>query len=243
MIVSIVTGASSGIGEAIYKRLKHWMWVENGKGEVLLGANKEEIIGISRRGPDMKIDLSAMGEAYDLPSHLADVLGTSNYKIRHLVNCAGMLNLDEEYPTREGWFNIVRDTMNLNFWAPYLASQRLLPKMIDGQSTITNISSISAIRPEYDLPVYSASKAGLTAMTRSLALALAPRKIRVNTIAPGFIRTDLVPGPTPQHLLDKIPLRREANVDAILPAFECILNSDYMTGAEIVVDGGLQWAK
>ena len=87
--------------------------------------------------------------------------------------------------------------------------------------------------------MYGAAKAALLHMTLSFANMLAPKKIRVNSISPGFTKTNLVPGKLPEHLLDKVPLKRVIQPKEIADSVLHILNSPNMTGADILIDGGL----
>ena len=88
---------------------------------------------------------------------------------------------------------------------------------------------------------YSASKAGVDAFTRSLAKELGSRNITVNSIAPGFIQTDMTESLITEDLLKKIPLQRVGNVDdvASIVNFLASEESNYITGQTLVVDGGL----
>jgi 3-oxoacyl-[acyl-carrier protein] reductase len=103
---------------------------------------------------------------------------------------------------------------------------------------VINISSISGLMADVDTPIYGASKAALISLSKTLAVKYAP-EVRVNCISPGFFDTNLVPEKTPQELIDPVPLGFEAQPKMILPVVDAILNCPYMTGANIVVDGGL----
>lgn len=214
--IDIVTGASSGIGREIYRYLLNYPPVP--------------VVGVSRRGPDIAADL----ERFQPEEFLAELhrLHGPDIKIRVLVNCAGVMRIPE---------TDVRHLMAVNFWAPYELT-RVLEPLMDTGSCIINIGSLSGIRHEQDFPVYSATKAALHSLTASDACRLAPRGIRVNTISPGFFRTNLVDSPTPEELVMCIPLAREAETVELLPVVQAIIDCEYITGSNVVVDGGLQWA-
>lgn len=205
----IVTGASSGIGKEIYEYLRA----------------RGSVIGISRDGPDLNVDLSDSEQTRSLAARL------KANPIRCLVNCAGILRLGPG-DDADG-----DEIFNVNFWAPYCLSMGLKDSFVEGGSII-NIASVSGIMACPDTPVYGSSKAALLSLTKSLAIKWAPR-IRVNAISPGFVSTNLVPGPTPQELIDPVPLGFEAETSMIIPAVRMLLECPYMTGANIVVDGGL----
>jgi 3-oxoacyl-[acyl-carrier protein] reductase len=88
---------------------------------------------------------------------------------------------------------------------------------------------------------YSASKAGIIGFSKSLAKELGSRNITVNSIAPGFIETDMTEGVLDQEIIDKIPLKRAGSVEdvASLVNFLSTEESNYITGQTLVVDGGL----
>lgn len=201
-----VTGASSGLGRAIYN---HFL----GKG----------VIGISRHGPDIHVDLSTP-EGVD-----SVVRKLSERPLSCLVNCAGVLHLGSDDALHH------RQIFDLNFWTPYYLSTYLQFEM---GASIINMVSVSGLMADPETPVYGASKAALISLTRSLAVKWAPR-VRVNAISPGFFDTNLVPEPTPRNLIDPVPMGFEATTEMILPVMDMLLDCPYITGANVVVDGGL----
>lgn len=221
MSIIIVTGASSGIGKAIYEHLRK-------------RGPRPTVLGISRAGPDICCDFTKRDWWGDVWDGIRIKIGHT-IRIDAIINCAGIMPLNENKGP-----HLRRSIMDVNFWAAYDIIDNLLLFMSD-EASIINIASVSGMRPESDLPVYSASKAALAALTYSLAQRLAPKKIRVNCISPGFFQTNLVPEGTPEELIRQIPLGREAEADEILPVVDMLLQAKYMTGANIVIDGGLQW--
>jgi 3-oxoacyl-[acyl-carrier protein] reductase len=113
-----------------------------------------------------------------------------------------------------------------------------------GSGCIVNISSVNAIRGHSGVAVYSATKAALDGMTRSLARELGPRKIRVNSVAPGYFDSDMVSDMTEeqkQRIARRTPLGRLARIDEVASAVH-FLTSDqasFITGQTLVVDGGI----
>jgi NAD(P)-dependent dehydrogenase (short-subunit alcohol dehydrogenase family) len=210
---AIVTGASSGIGKAIYEHLVN-------------GHEFNRVIGVSRHGPDIKVDLIERTHSI---FEITRVLGTNGLDC--LINCAGILKLKDEV----GWGDTI---LEVNFWAPYYLTTGLYNSLKAVKGVVINISSISGLMADVDTPIYGASKAALISLSKTLAVKYAP-EVRVNCISPGFFDTNLVLEPTPRNLIDPVPLGFEAQPRMILPVVDAILNCPYMTGANIVVDGGL----
>jgi NAD(P)-dependent dehydrogenase (short-subunit alcohol dehydrogenase family) len=203
----VITGASSGIGKALYDQFKLRK----------LTGEKEEVVGISRRGPDIVQDLRD-----ELPDHpmVKDVLV--------LINCAGIMPL-EELDSQE--------IFNVNFWGTYKMIWNLRPEFMKGCCVI-NIASVSGLKADVDTPIYAASKAAVISLTKSYAKWFAPH-FRVNCISPGFYKTNLVPGEIPEHYISEIPMQYAEDPINLYPVIKMILDTKYLTGANIVVDGGV----
>ena len=107
------------------------------------------------------------------------------------------------------------------------------------EGCIVNITSVSGIMGNAGQCNYSASKAGLIGLTKSVAKELAPRGIRCNAVAPGFIETDMTEDLTDNPLLKMIPLERMGSTDDVAAAVAYLVNAKYVTGEILRVDGGI----
>ena len=201
----IVTGASSGIGKSIYEYYKKEIGTK--------------VVGISRRGPDIKLDVSdGSGVVFQK---------VEAQQVDMLVNAAGIMPFEEKPAV-----------MDVNFWGVYNIIAKY-ERLLDRGSCVINIASVSGVRPDAELPIYAASKAAVIALTKSLALRKAEEGIRFNCISPGFYKTNLVSGDTPLELVSTIPLGWEDVPDNIVDVVLMIENAKYMTGSNIVIDGGV----
>jgi len=144
--------------------------------------------------------------------------------------------------TDEDWSEVV--TTNLTgVWNCCQAFGRHMAD--NGGGTIVNIGSMSGMivnRPQWQ-PAYNASKAAVHHLTRSLAAEWAPLGIRVNALAPGYVKTEMAPVDRPefrQHWIDDVPMRRYATPEEIAPSVVYLASpaSAFMTGSVLVIDGG-----
>lgn len=205
----IVTGASSGIGQHIYNYLRN---------------RGEGVIGISRRGPDIQMDFAKTDQLKSNPIHGEWDLLILNH---------GLLSFDEG----KDWETIYKTNLH-SYWF-YLDQQAQKGHLIQHGGSIIINASVSGVVGDKDAPYYAAMKAALINMTKSYAKLLLPQDIRVNCFSCGFFKTNLVPGDTPKELIKNIPMKREAEPHEILPVIDMLINCKYITGQNIIVDGGL----
>ena len=235
---ALVTGASRGIGAAIAKALAREGWpvgVNFRSDEGAANAVVEEITQAGGRATALKGDVSDPATADALFEALEEEFGP----VLVLVNNAGV-RADGLAPMidDEDW-NSVIDT---NLSAAFRLTRRALRPMIRSRyGRVVNIASIvGAVKGNAGQANYAASKAGLVAMTKTVAAEVARRGVTVNAVAPGLIETDMSEG-VGDNLLELVPARRAGTPEDVA---ECVrfLASDgaaYVTGVCLTVDGGL----
>ena len=209
---AIVTGGSRGIGAAICKR-----FAEQGANIALLYA------GNTQKAEETKAALQEMGvkaEAYQCNVADAEQVAAVCKQI--------MMKVPD--------FDSVVDT---NLKGAFYMIKQLYPVFMKQKSgKIINISSVSGLMGNPGQTNYSASKAGLIGLTKSVAKELASRNVNCNAIAPGFVATDMTENLSENNaLVDHIPMKRFAQPEDI--ANLALFLSDYITGEVIRIDGGL----
>jgi NAD(P)-dependent dehydrogenase (short-subunit alcohol dehydrogenase family) len=236
---ALITGGNSGIGYAAAKLFK-----ANGAAVIITGRNAETInavsteLGVTGYVSD-QADLIAIDQ---LVVKLKADFGTLDILF---LNAGVAAFLPFELAT-EAHFD---DIMNINVKGVFFTLQKLLPIMNDGGSVIFN-TSVNASVGMPNSGVYTASKAAIIGLSRVLATELAPRKIRVNCISPGPVETPVYEklgmntdevAAFSKVLSEKILLKRfaQANEIAQLASFLASKESSFITGTEMVIDGGL----
>lgn len=208
-----ITGTTSGIGKAIVERFQDEGW---------------NIFSLPRDVLDVR-DVGAI-QTLILP------------RVDVFVNNAGIMLL-RDFPNTslEDWDNII-DT---NLRGVFFLCQKVVP-LIKDKGHLVNISSIAGTFPEREFMAYNVSKAGVTMLTQCLSKRYGDR-IFVNSISPGFVDTKLTiedrgdpePGPTPQHLIDDIPMKRQAEPEEVADLVWYLVKNRYFNGADLKFDGGL----
>ena len=234
----IVTGASRGIGAAIVKMLA------KEDNNIVLNYNKSEEIAkkmqeeFTKQGKNVEIfkaDVSKREEVKKLIEYTINKLK----KIDVLINNAGIsqTRLFTDI-TDEDWNNMLKVNLNSVFYM----TQEALPYMIhEKEGCIINISSIWGKTGAACETHYSVAKAGMDAMTKSLAKELGPSNIRVNSIAPGIIDTDMNKYLSDEELAnieEEIPLGKIGNPETIAKCVKWLIEDEYTTGQIIGINGG-----
>jgi 3-oxoacyl-[acyl-carrier protein] reductase len=178
--------------------------------------------------------------ASDIERMVADITGKLG-PIDLLVNNAGVFDyVPHTETTRAIW----QRTMDVNLTGAFLVTWAVKDGMIErGYGRIVNMTSISALDARPMSIAYSASKAGLIGLTKSLAAALAPHNVRVNAVAPGLIDTEILDGVEPavlERLIDATPMKRIGTPEEVAALVFFLLSdeSGFTTGQTIVSDGG-----
>jgi len=244
--VAVVTGAARGIGRAIAERLHaggaRVLMVDcNATGVASAASSLHAVDGVT--AAPLVADLADPAGI----AAVADQVRALAIKIDILVNNAGIeLDLPFEQVTPELFDRVIA----INLRAPLLLTQALVSLFPHSGGAIVNISSIHADHAFPNAIPYACSKAGLVALTRNLALELAPRQIRVNAICPGYIDTPmwdewLRSSNDPEELARQTtalhPLGRRGQPQDVASAVAYLAGpqSTWITGTYLVVDGGL----
>jgi acetoacetyl-CoA reductase len=239
--VALVTGGTRGIGAAITSMLaKSGASVAAG-----YSRDRECAEGLQQKlsggGAAVSVHQGRVDEPEDCTRVVDEVMQRFG-RIDFLINNAG-ITLDKT--VRKMTYDDWRNVLNVNLFGAFCMTKAVLEHMIErGSGRIVNISSVIGETGNVGQANYAASKAGLFGFTKSLALEMARRGITVNTVAPGFIETEMV-GQIPKAALDavieKIPQRRLGRPEEVARVVRFLLEdeSGYITGAAYTINGGL----
>ncbi|WP_350454813.1 3-oxoacyl-ACP reductase FabG [Slackia heliotrinireducens] len=230
---ALVTGGSRGIGAAIAQRLASL----GANVAVVYAGNREaaekvcDLCGTHARA--YRCDVSNWDEAKATVKAIKDDFGTVDI----LVNNAGV--------TRDGLIATMREedydaVLDVNLKGAFNMIRHCTGLFIRNRGgSIVNVSSVSGLMGNAGQSNYAASKAGLVGLTKSVAKELAPKGIRCNAVAPGFIQTDMTSDQESNVLLDAIPLGRMGTPADVADAVAYLVCAPYVTGTVLRVDGGI----
>jgi len=236
----IVTGASGGIGISIIKKL-----YKNGVNILASGTKIEKLNELKDKFENIKtlnFDVSQSDKIEEFVEHATKELGG---KLDCIVNNAGITN--DNLAIRmslEEWQKVI----NINLTSTFLISKYAIKKMLKNKSgKLVNITSVVGHTGNLGQANYTASKAGIIAMSKSLAIEYAKKNININCISPGFIKTamtDKLDDRFKEAIISKIPSARMGEPDDIANAvlFLCSNQSDYINGETLHVNGGMYMA-
>ena len=237
--VALVSGGSRGLGAELVSGLLARRYAvatfsrtkSTAIGQMLQGRRKNDFCWSAIDARD--------GEALrDFVTAVADRFGRIDVLVNNLgIAAEGIL---PTMRTRD-----IVEAVEVNLTAALVLSQACSRVMLrQGRGCIVNISSVNAVRGHAGVAVYSATKAGLDGLTRSLARELGPRNIRVNSVAPGYFESEMVKGLTEeqkQRIVRRTPLGRLTRAEDIANAvyFLASEQASFITGQTLVVDGGI----
>ena len=238
--IALVTGSSRGIGRAAVRKLAaagYAVCINYRERQDCADALVEELTAAGQRAMAVQADVSVRQQVNDMVRRVEDAFGP----VSLLVNNAGVAG--------QALFQNISDELwhryfSVNVDGAFHTIQAVLPRMLhEHEGCIVNISSIWGLRGASCEVTYAATKAALIGLTRSLAAELAPSGIRVNCVAPGVIRTDMLnalpPAVLPQ-LAEETPLGRLGTPEDIAEAVAFLADqrASFVTGQVLTVDGG-----
>jgi 3-oxoacyl-[acyl-carrier protein] reductase len=232
---AIVTGSSSGIGKAIAEK-----FLSEGASVVFSDINDFDVSRFGNKAIFVKCDVSKSNEVDDLIKTCVDKFG----RVDIMVNNAGIGGLGDILMTEDGaWQKTIDINLSGVFYGIRAAGRAMKEKGVKG--SIINMTSILGSVGFEGALAYCASKGGVGQLTKTSALEMAPLGIRVNAIAPGFIKTNMTKGVQEDEKLSKLingmtPLGYMGEPEDIANAAVFLASEDskYVTGSILYVDGG-----
>lgn len=236
--VAIITGATRGIGYMVAEK-----YLENGAKIAIFGSKKESVdkaIETLKEKGEVKgfyPNLNDPNEIKETFAKIKEIYG----KIDILVNNAGV---SDRKKLEEYTYDDFKKVIDINLNAVFNCSKEVLPYLKENGGVILNTSSVVSLYGQPSGCAYPASKSALNGLTKSLARELGKYNIRVNAVAPGIIKTDMVenlPKEMIEPLINNIPLKRIGTKEDVANAF-LFLASDmasYISGAILSVDGAV----
>ena len=236
----IVTGASGGIGNSIIEKLN-----QAGANILASGTRVEKLDQLKNKFENIKILRFDISQSDKIEEFIEDATKKLGGRLDCIINNAGVTqdNLAIRMSLEE-WHEVI----NINLTSTFLMSKSAIKKMLKNKSgKIVNITSIVGHTGNLGQANYTASKAGITAMSKSLAIEYAKKNINVNCISPGFIRTamtDKLDDKFKEAIISKIPSARLGDPEDIANAvlFLCSNQSNYINGETLHVNGGMYMA-
>jgi NAD(P)-dependent dehydrogenase (short-subunit alcohol dehydrogenase family) len=238
--VAVVTGGNRGLGRAFAHAL-----AEAGARIAIVARDGDKTDEVLRELPDAatprgyRAELRERADVARVVSEIVSDFGGVDILVNNAGTCIHAPALEV---TEAQWAEVV-DTNLTGLWNCCQAFGRHMADR--GGGSIINIGSISALivnRPQWQ-PAYNASKAAVHQLTRSLAAEWAPLRIRVNALAPGYVKTEMAPVDRPEfrrHWIEDAPMTRYATPEEIAPSVVYLASdaSAFMTGSVLVIDGG-----
>ncbi len=236
----IVTGATGGIGNSIIKKLN-----EYGANILASGTKSEKLEDLKKRFSNLKLLKFDITQSEKIENFIDEATSQLGGKLDCIVNNAGItqdnlairMSLDE-------WKNVI----DINLTSTFLMCKFAIKKMLKNKKgKIVNITSVVGHSGNLGQANYTASKAGIVAMSKSLAIEYAKKNININCISPGFIKTamtDKIDEKFKEVIISKIPSARLGEPDDIANAvlFLGSDQSDYINGETLHVNGGMYMA-
>jgi 3-oxoacyl-[acyl-carrier protein] reductase len=236
----IITGASGGIGNSIVKK-----FYENGANILATGTKKEKLEDLKSKFNNIKtlsFDISQVNKIDEFVENATKELGGNLYCI---INNAGITkdNLAIRMSYDE-WKKVI----DINLTSTFLLSKSAIKKMLKNKiGKVINITSVVGHIGNLGQANYTAAKAGIVAMSKTLAIEYAKKNININCISPGFIKTNMTEKIDPKYkdlIISKIPSARLGEPEDVANAvlFLASDQSDYINGETLHVNGGMYMA-
>ena len=236
----LLTGATGGIGNSILEKL-----VTAEANVIATGTNDEKLNTIKNKYQSVKVEKFDISKHDEIENFINKVSEKFENKIDILINNAGITSDNLSIRMKEEEWKKVID---INLTSTFLLSKNTLKKMLKNKKgKIINITSVVGHTGNIGQANYTASKAGLVAMSKSFALEYGKKNININCVSPGFISTEMtnkIDQNYKEILKSRIPLDRfgEPKEVANTVLFLCSNLSDYITGETIHVNGGMYFS-